>query len=98
MTILERVKSIVDSNLDITDESPASIEKMIYMAYFIGREEADRSVSDMYNKHISEQRQRARECRYRHMAEAVVGPEEYLYSADYAQEMTGLFGSDLADV
>lgn len=33
-------------------------------------------------------------CRYKHMAATVVGPERYIYSSDYAQEMLGLFVSD----
>ena len=37
MTIAERVRSIVDSQVDLTDEVPAGIEKMIYMAYYMGR-------------------------------------------------------------
>ena len=40
MTIAERVRSIVDSQVDLTDEVPAGIEKMIYMAYYMGREDA----------------------------------------------------------
>ena len=98
MTILERVKGIMHSDIDLSDEKPASIEKMIYMAYWIGREESARRVSDMYNQHIKEQRERAKACRYYHLAETIVGEERYLYSADYAGDVTGAFGSDLADI
>ena len=98
MTILERVKAIAQSEIDMNDGKAASIEKMIYMAYYIGREEATREVSDMYNRHIMEQHDRASKCRYRYMADAIVGPETYLYHPDYAQDMTGLFGSDPADL
>ena len=95
MTILERVKSIVNDNIDRND---SNIEKLIYMAYYIGREEAVKEVSDMYVRHISEQRERAGKCRYRHMAESIVGPERYLYHPDYRQDMTATFGSDPADI
>ena len=40
MTIINRVKSLVDSELDLGSEyDAASVEKMIYMAYYIGLEE-----------------------------------------------------------
>ena len=97
MTILERVNSIVNSKVTLNDETP-SVEKLIYMAYYIGREEAVKEVSDMYVRHISEQRERAGKCRYRHMAESIVGPERYLYHPDYRQDMTATFGSDPADI
>ena len=98
MTIIERVKSVVHSDVDLCSTGTASIEKMIAMAYWMGREEAARQVSDMYSKHIAEQRERAEKCRYRHMAEAVVGNERFLYCSDYAGDMTGTFGSDPADI
>ena len=98
MTILERVKDVLTSEFPMDEDAPATVEKMILLAYYIGREEAARQVSDMYAAHIREQRERADQCRYRHMAQAVVGPENYLYSPDYAQEMTETFGSDPADI
>ena len=97
MTVIERINSIIHSETDLDDSRPASIEKMILLAYYIGREAAAREVSDMYTAHIAEQRKRASACRYKHMAGAVIGEENYIYHPDYAQEMTGLFGSDEAD-
>lgn len=98
MTIAERVRSIVDSQVDLTDEVPAGIEKMIYMAYYMGREDATREISDRYNELIHEQQKRAQECRYHKLAAAIVGDVEYIYSSDYAMEMTSTFGRDPADV
>lgn len=98
MTIAERVRSIVDSRVDLTDEVPAGIEKMIYMAYYMGREDATREISDRYNALLREQRQRAQECRYHNLAAAIVGDAEYIYSSDYAAGMTSTFGGDPADV
>lgn len=98
MTIIERVKSVVHSDVDLCSTGTASIEKMIAMAYWMGREEAARQVSDMYNAHLAEQRKRAEKCRYRYMAEAVVGDERFLYCPDYSGEMTETFGSDPADI
>lgn len=98
MTIAERVRSIVDSQVDLTDEVPAGIEKMIYMAYYMGREDATREISNRYNELIQEQRKRAQECRYHKLAAAIVGDVEYIYSSDYGMEMTSTFGGDPADV
>ena len=97
MTILERVRAISKADISMEADGPATIEKMIYMAYWIGREEATRSVSDMYNAHLAEQRKRADACRYHHLANEIIGPERYLYSCDYAMDMTDMFGNDPAD-
>lgn len=97
MTIKEYVKNLVKNWPDMGDESePASVEKMVLVAYYLGREQATREVSNKYNAHIAEQKKRASECRYHDMAAAVVGKENYLYSADYSMEVTSLFGSDTA--
>ena len=98
MTIAERVRSIVNSQVNLTDEVPAGIEKMIYMAYYMGREDATREISDRYTALIREQQKRAQECRYHNLAAAIVGDVEYIYSSDYGMEMTSTFGGDPADV
>lgn len=90
MTLINRVKYACDN----CDMEVDSVDKLIAFAYYMGREEATRYVSDKYSAHIAQQRERAKSCRYWRMAEDVIGPERYLYAADYAQEMTGLFGSD----
>lgn len=90
MTIIERVKECVN-NLECEKDS---IEKVIALAYYIGKEEATREVSDSYKKLIREQRKRAAECRYKHMANDVIGDQNYIYFGDYDGAMTGLFGSD----
>lgn len=99
MTILERVKSIIDGRWDMANENkPASPEKMILMAYYIGRESATKEVSDKYNTLIKEQRKRAENCRYHKMANEIIGDKDYIYSCDYAQDMTATFGSDRSDI
>lgn len=90
MTLINRVKHACDN----CDMEVDSVDKLIAFAYYMGREEATRYVSDKYSAHIARQRERADACRYKHMAAAIVGPERYLYTPDYGQEMTGLFGSD----
>lgn len=97
MTILERVRQIVQSDIDLEVDT-AGVEKLVYLAYYIGKEEATREVSDMYTSHIAEQRNRAESCRYHKMAQEVVGPETYLYHPDYSMPMTTVFGSDNADI
>lgn len=100
MTILERVRVLVYNtqwNFEAEDV-PASAKKMIIMAYYIGKEEATREVSDAYAAHIAAQHERASKCRYHRMAAQIVGPDRYIYSPDYAGDMTGSFGSDSADI
>lgn len=70
------------------------IEKLIALAYYIGREEATRSVADAYTAHIAEQHKRALASRYYRMAYEVVGPQEYIYMSDYSGIMTETFGAD----
>ncbi len=99
MTVKERVLSVVRDGVDLGNGyDKSSIEKMIYLAYYIGREQATREVSDRYNAHIAEQKARAKKSRYYRLALSVVGNEDYLYSTDYSAEMTGTFGSDEADI
>lgn len=90
MTIIERVKSA----LKTTGYDKDSLDKLIAMAYYIGRESATRKVSDDYNALIAEQKKRADECRYTHMAHKVIGDKNYIYHSDYAGDMTATFGSD----
>ena len=51
-------------------------------------------ISDRYNAHLAAQHERAEACRYYKMAAEIVGPEKFLYSSDYAGEMTTIFGKD----
>jgi len=97
MTVLERVKECVNHNGNV-DYDVDSIEKVIALAYFIGREEATKEVSDKYTALLAEQRERANNCRYKHLAHSVIGDTDYIYSPDYAQDMTATFGSDETNV
>lgn len=98
MTVRDRVYSVIGSAIDLDEGGKASVEKMIFLAYFMGREDATVEVSYKYAAHIKEQRKRANACRYSKMANAVVGTEDYLYCSDYRQDMTALFGGDEADI
>ncbi len=93
MTIIERVKTALKTGNYEKD----SLDKLISMAYYIGRESATKEVSDLYNDLIADQNKRADECRYNIMAHKVVGDHRYIYRSDYAGDMTASFGSDETD-
>ena len=87
MTVLEKVKTCVN-NLECDKDC---VEKLIALAYYIGKEEATRDISDKYNE-------RANACRYKHMAHFVIGDTKFIYSPDYAGDMTEAFGSDETNI
>lgn len=91
MTYREKIMDIVNQNVDLDQDS---LEKVIKIAYMMGRESATKEVSDLYRDHIAAQQARAKACRYSHMAETVVGDETYIYTPDYAGEFTAEFGGD----
>ena len=79
-------------------DKPASIEKMILLAYEIGREEATKEVSNAYANLLHKIRERADQCRYHHMVRRIIGDTKYIYHSDYAGRVAKEFGGDLADV
>lgn len=91
MTVYERVKNTLSNNIDMDKDT---IDKLIFCAYYFGREEAARQVSDQYSKHIEEQHARANAVRYHKMANDIVGPEQYIYTPDYSGDMMAAFGGD----
>ena len=99
MTIAHRIHSLLNSEHDLESENAkASVEKMIYLAYYIGREEGTRRTADLYTKLLAEQKERARQCRYSKMAMRVLGNREFIYQPDYRMDLTRTFGGDRADV
>lgn len=90
MTVIERIRKAVD-NLDCEEDN---IDKLIALAYYIGREEATREVSDKYNAVLAEQRERADNCRYHKLAHQIIGSARYIHTGDYSQDMKTMFGSD----
>lgn len=94
MTILERIEKAIH-NLDCNTDN---IDKLIALAYFVGKERATKEVSDEYKKLLAEQRERAKNCRYHNMVAEIIGDKEYIYFCDYGCEMTGLFGSDNTEI
>nr|DAG56367.1 MAG TPA: hypothetical protein [Caudoviricetes sp.] len=95
MTCKELIMSIVDADgqngysMEIDDP-----RKLIAIAYYMGRESAARYVSNQYNKLLTQQLQRAADCRYHNMALSIQGDVKYIYSTDYIGDMTAMFGAD----
>lgn len=94
-TLRTRVKEAIGNCKDMEDDS---LDKLLAIAYYMGREEATREVSDKYNAHLAAQHERAEACRYYKMAAAIVGPEKFLYCPDYAGEMSATFGNDATEL
>lgn len=92
MTIQERINGIINNGVDCETDS---LEKLVYLAYYIGREDACREVSTLYRKHLLEQNARAEGHRYHKMVEKILGNGKgYIYHSDYAQDMKTIFGND----
>lgn len=89
MTVAEYIKDVAKKFDTSTD-----INMMITIAYYMGREEACKLVSDDYSALISQMRDRADGLRYYKMANGVIGKVDHLYYSDYAQDVTRTFGSD----
>lgn len=95
MFISERIKAVVQ---DWPDCSKDSIDRLILAAYYIGLEKGTRETSDRYNQHIAKQRERANACRYHRMAMEIVGAESYLYSPNYAGDVTEMFAGEQTEL
>ena len=97
MTCIEKIKSIIDApNQDGYDMERDDWRKLVAIAYYYGRESATREVCDRHNEIIRQQRTRASESRYHKLAGSVIGAEKetFIYSPDYAGDMTSFFGRD----
>lgn len=95
MTAKERIMQIVNNR---TNMDADTAEKLIYLAYYIGRESATKETSDKYNALIAAQNERAEKSRYRHFAKSIIGDQKYIYCSDYAGEMTSIFGNDITNL
>ena len=94
MTIIERVKQALKNY----DGEKDSLDKVIVIAYFIGREAAAKEISDKAREIFAEQQKRAKASRYHNFAMNVQGNVNYIYSPDYAGEMTSCFGTDETEI
>lgn len=91
MTIKERVDTILRSRNDFKTDS---IEKLVYVAYYMGKERGVRMCATGYNDLIAGQRERAKKSRYRHFANRIIGKKDYIYMPDYSMDVTDTFGND----
>ena len=91
MTIIERIKKATKTGFSPDADS---MDKLIMLAYYFGREEATKEVSDEYVRKLQAIKYRAEKSRYHKMARKIVGDCSYIYFPDYAQDMLGTFGSD----
>ena len=92
LTVKELIESIVnDSNVKLSSDT---LERLVTVAYYMGRETATREVSDLYMARICAQEERARECRYHNLAREIIGDTKPIWRYDYRQEVMNLFGGD----
>ena len=91
MKYIEKVQQIVKEGL-VDNMSPT--DYLIWVAYWIGREDSCRTVSDDYAALLEQQWERAQNCRYYNMAMQVQGNVKHLYHDDYSQSISITFGED----
>jgi len=90
MTAKERVlKALENSEFEVDN-----IDKIIALAYYIGKEQGVKEVCDSAKAIFTEQQKRAAGSRYHNFAMAIQGNINYIYHPDYAGDMTAEFGSD----
>lgn len=93
-TIAEMIKQALTSDWDI---DTYDINSLVAAAYYMGREDATKEVSDCYKAKIQEMRKTAQECRYHKMAESVInsamGQSDYIYFDDYSQSVKNELGT-----
>lgn len=102
MTIVERVDDIINNRVHETlcknCKEPADVDKLILIAYYLGREDATRKVCDDYNELIDEMLKRAEQSRYHKLAHDIIGEKHYVYESDYSGTVHEAFGNDPADI
>ena len=90
------IKDVVRDILRNTDNLECdTLRKVVYVAYYLGREKSAREICDDASTLIAGMADRAKSCRYRHMAESVIGDRRVIYSPDYAGDIGGEFGNDV---
>ncbi len=82
-TLEERTREAI-ANHDFSN-GQESIDALIAYAYYLGKCEATKEVSDKYADLLAEQHKKADECRYHRMANEIVGDKDYIYTGDYDQ-------------
>lgn len=91
MTVEERIlKAIANADCEVD-----SIDKIISLAYYMGRESAAKEVCDKAHDIFKQQRQAANNCRYHNLAREMQGNITHLYHPDYSGTMMDEFGNDI---
>lgn len=96
MNIKQKIKQIVATVTYDGEAVDTQRNKLIALAYYIGREEGVKRICDKHAAKIAAMRVKARSCRYHNMSHAVIdaGGQDIIYDADYAGDMTATFGDD----
>jgi hypothetical protein len=91
MTAHEKIKQAMQHG-----PTPDSIDGLICLAYYIGREAAARTICDEHNRRIAAMRAQADAEHCRHVAHRVIDAAggDSIYSGDYAGDVTATFGAD----
>ena len=85
MTCADRIEYAIKN----ADMSKTSFDKLIALAYWMGRESSAKDIIDKHNNITIGQTDRAAASRYKWFCQ-----KDYIYSSDYNQDMTKEFGSD----
>ena len=89
MTCADRIEYAI-KNADMTK---TSFDKLIALAYWMGRESSAKDIIDKHNNITIGQTDRAAASCYKWFTRKIIGTP-FIYSSDYNQDMTKEFGSD----
>jgi hypothetical protein len=78
--------------------SQDTLDDLIKVAYWMGREDEAKYAGDKIKSHLKEQHQRADDCRYHCMAKSVVGPDTFIYLPNYSGDYGREFGNDKTEL
>lgn len=86
MKASDRIRQALNKKIDL---ETGDLDTLLYLAWWMGYEAATKDVSDRYSQILRDQHARAARCRYRNMAESVIGFKgSYIYLWDYSQPVT----------
>lgn len=91
MTVDERIWKILEDPGDLDKEKPASAEKMIFVAYYLGREAATKNMMEFLKKQINASPNSR-------MVWDAIGDFGKIQKQECKQEVSAIFGEDPADI
>ena len=97
MKISERIAAAIAVTRNSFYEND-NVDRLIALAYEMGREAATKEVSDKYRSLLEKQKIAAKACRYHEMAKKIVGDAEYIYCSGYRGDITSLYGDEETDI